>query len=779
MSPQERDFVPFASLTMRDANVDEPLPDGQETRVRIEGMHCAGCVARIEQALHKVPGVGQVDVNLLTHSGRIEHAPEPTGPSWSELKSAIESQGYKATLDADTEGSHSAATGHDAEFLQHKRRLQIIAIPALVVFVVSMFHLTFPGANILLLALTTVVMAFGCWPFLVSTYKLLLRGGADMNTLVAVGTTTAYLSGTVKWILSLMTDAAAGHGHAGITAHSISGDFETASMIVLFVLFGRTWELKARHNTTSSIEQLIMLQPLDAHVLRDGREITLPVNDVQLHDRVLVRPGERIPVDGTILTGSTHVNESMVTGEPLPVVRQAGDGVVGGTLNQTGSFEFRADRVGSSTMLQQMVGMVQDALGTKAPIARLADRVSAYFVTGVLIIAASTLAFWWWWSGWDVAWQIAVSVLVISCPCALGLATPTAVAVAMGKAAEYGLLFRDGETLEKTHRVQTILLDKTGTLTLGQPEVVGVHAFVGEDEDKLVQLAATAEQFSEHSLGRAIVTYAKRQGMNISDAAHGETVPGRGLRMQHNGRIIRVGSRTFLDEEDVAWNADADSFALSPGQVAVYVAADHNLLGALILADAIRATSPAAIAKLRGMGRRIVLLSGDQNAAALAVAEKVGIPADQVRAPMLPGEKAEEVRRAQANGESVAMVGDGINDAVALAAADVGFAMGAGSDIARQAGGVILVRGGVEGVAIAVELAEKAWRIIRQNLYLAFGYNVVGIPLAAGLFYPLFHTFLPPMYAAAAMALSSLSVVMNSLRLRRWQPSIESVESGR
>ncbi|MFN0196527.1 MAG: heavy metal translocating P-type ATPase [Planctomycetaceae bacterium] len=788
MAPHEPNFVSLSSLTSESppANVDrnisnesadEKTAGSDETRCRIEGMHCAGCVSRIEQALSALPGVVGVEVNLLTNSGRIRHAPQPVGPAWETMRQTIESLGYRAEIQQ-PDDDRRESLAYDREFAAYKKRLQVIVGPALVVFLVSMLHVEFPGVNFLLWALTTVVMIGGGTPFIVAAYKLMLRFSADMNTLIAVGTGAAYLSGTVKLLVHWTNTAGYVLKQEEVVAHGIAGDFESAAMILLFVLFGRTWELKARRNTTSAIAQLIELQPLEAHVMREGKELTIPVSEVRLHEHLLVRPGERVPVDGTILSGSSYLDESMVTGEPLPAARGPGDAVIGGTLNQTGSFELRADRVGSATMLQQMVGMVQDALGTKAPIARLADRVSAYFVTGVLLLAGLTLLFWCWWSGWNLAWQIAVSVLVISCPCALGLATPTAVAVAMGKAAEYGVLFRDGATLERAHQLQTIMLDKTGTLTQGLPEVVAIRPARGRDELRLLQCAAQAERFSEHSLGKAIVKFAAGRGVTISDSFPGETIPGLGVRVQQGDRILRAGSRQFLEQAGIAVEIESHALEIEPGHVAVYVANDDKFMGSLVLADVIRPTTAFAIARLRSLGMRVMLLSGDQSAAARAIARQAGIAETEVFAPLLPAQKAEIVRQAKTNGECVAMVGDGINDAVALASADIGFAMGAGSDIARQAGGVILVRSGVEGVVVAIELGRKSWQIIRQNLYLAFAYNVVGIPLAAGVLYPVFHQFLPPMYAAAAMALSSLSVVGNSLRLRRWQPSGEIVESG-
>lgn len=764
------------------------------TRFQIDGMHCAACVARIEKSLAQVPGVTSAQVNLATRQGRVESAAELPVPS---LREAVERAGYKFRPIA-TISPEPAPRGVDRGLLM---RVIVAGVLGGIVVVLSMGEVSFPGVNPLLAALSIVVVFVCGGPIHEGAWRALRRGSADMNTLVSLGTTIAVAAGLAQILLPGLHRM----GHAGM-------HFEGAAMIVVFVLLGRLLEERARLRTTAATDRLIQLRPDSITLLRDGREVEVAIDAAQVGDVALIRPGERVALDGIVLEGNSEIDESMLTGEPVPVLRSPGDEVIGGTINQAGALRIRVTRTGAETVLQQIVRMVQDAQGTKAPIARLADRVAAVFVPIVLALSALTFLGWWLFGppghGLPMAIQAAVSVLVIACPCALGLATPTAVIVALGRGAEEGVLIRDGSTLEALADLDLIVFDKTGTLTVGRPQVQEFSPLGNSPRESTLAAAAALEGLSEHSLARAIVDYARRELAGSRNAApavtghpalpvlnspiHAATgrdtqggstlppvgefrvTPGQGVEGKVQGRRIAVGKRDFVapqhrsmsfaleTQADPAGHSTTASKAAGDGRTQVFVGIDGALAGVFRLADDIKPTAREAVSDLKALGHEVYLMTGDSALPARAVARTLGI--DEVFANVLPAGKLEEIARLEAQGYRTAMVGDGINDAPALAKSHVGIAMGTGTDVAVATAPVTLVAGDVRGVPRAIRLARRALRTIRQNLGFAFVFNLIGLPLAAGLFYPITGHLLPPMYAAMAMSLSSVCVVGNSLR---------------
>ncbi|MDX1545750.1 MAG: copper-translocating P-type ATPase, partial [Rhodothermales bacterium] len=642
-----------------------------------------------------------------------------------------------------------------------RRRFWIAAVLSLPVLVLSMAHgaLDFPGMKWVLLALTTPVVVWageegGAW-------RAFRHHAADMNTLVALGVGAAYAYSLVATVAPGLFSA------AGRTPDLY---FEAAAVIVTLILMGRLLEARAKGRTSAAIEKLLDLQAETARVERGGAVVEVPVEDVRVGERVVVRPGERVPVDGRVVEGASAVDESMITGEPLPVDKHVGDAVVGGTVNRTGAFVAEVARIGGDTTLQQIVRLVREAQGRKAPIQRLADRVAGIFVPAVLLVAIATFVLW-----FDFgpeprltnALLTFVAVLIIACPCALGLATPTAIMVATGRAASHGILFKGGDAIERIRQVDLVVLDKTGTLTEGRPRLTDVVPLAGWSEDDLLRVAASAEARSEHPIAEAIVRAAEARGLPALRVERFTSRTGLGIEARVDGQDVVIGKPAFLAEQGhdpAAWAGTAARLA-EEGKTAVLVAVAGRAAGALAVADAVRPTSRDAVAALHRLGMTVAMVTGDAEATARAVAREVGI--DRVEAGVLPGDKAEIVRRYQAEGRVVAMVGDGINDAPALAAADVGVAIGTGTDVAIEASDVTLMRDDLGAVADAFRLSRRTLRTIKQNLFFAFVYNVVGIPVAAGLLYPFFGILLSPILASGAMALSSVSVVTNSLRLRR------------
>ena len=750
-----------------------PASPGADTLdVPVQGMHCAACAARIETALAKAPGVARAGVNFATGRATVAYDPAATSPE--ALRDVVRATGYDALLpDTAASGTPDDQSQAAAEAEYRRLRVKLIVAAALTVPVLVLAMaghlvpaweaaLAFPARPWIELALTTPVLFWAGWDFLAGAWKAARHRAADMNTLVAVGTLSAYLyslAATVvpSWFVT-------GHAHGGAAMAGVY--YEVAASIVVLILLGNLLQARATTRARGAIRALIGLSPRTARVERDGRETDVPIGDVRVGDVVLVRPGEKVPVDGAVVDGASSVDESMLTGEPLPVAKAAGDTVVGGTLNTTGAFRFRATRVGADTVLQQIVRMVQQAQGSKAPIQRLADRISGVFVPVVLCLAVVTFVAWYDLAPADTrlaqALIAAVAVLIIACPCALGLATPTAILVGTGRGAQAGILIKGGEALELAHRVTAVVLDKTGTVTEGKPVVTDVRPAGGFTDGELLRLAASAERGSEHPLAAALLKGATDRGLTLASPRNFTAVAGHGLDAEVDGRRVLIGNRKLLADRGIA--ADGADDLAAAGKTPVFVAVDGAFAGVVAVADRPKPEARAAVERLKADGLTVVMLTGDTARTAEAIAREVGI--DRVIANVLPGAKADAVAGLQAEGHVVAMVGDGINDAPALAQADVGIAMGTGTDVAIEAADVTLMTGHLTGVERAIALSRATMRTVRQNLFFAFAYNVLGIPLAAGVLYPLTGWLLSPIVASAAMALSSVSVVTNALRLR-------------
>jgi Cu+-exporting ATPase len=726
-----------------------------ELTIPVQGMTCAACSARVQRTLERTPGVTRANVNLMTGSATVSYDPASVSPE--RLVEAIRETGYGAELPTADASSEELAQAQDAareaEIRELRRKLGLSLAAALLVTVFSM-----PQRPWLLLGLTVPVVAWAGRHFYVRAWAGFRHHTADMNTLIAVGTVAAFV---YSLTVTLAADWFAARGIAPYVY------YEAVVWIIALVLLGNLLEARAKSRTAGAIRRLIALRPLTARVVRDGTELEIPLAELRPGDEVALRPGEKIPADGTVVNGVSHVDESMLTGEPTPVRKAAGDPVIGATLNRNGALRFRVERVGADTVLSRIIRLVQQAQGSKAPIQRLADRIAAVFVPVVISIAIATFVVWFV-AGPEPAYLhalvSAVTVLIIACPCAMGLAVPTAVMVATGRGAELGILIKGGEPLERSGRLDTVVFDKTGTVTEGRPTV---QRIAGRDEADVLRLAASVEQRSEHPLGQAIVAEAVSRGLTLVEPAEFESRTGRGVVGTVDGRVVAAGNRSLLTElalEPGSFDEEATRFA-ADGLTPVYVANDGAVIGLLGIADAVKATSREAVAALRRLGLESVMLTGDSRRTAGAVARAVGI--ERVVAEVLPDRKLQEVRRLQQEGRTVAMVGDGINDAPALAQAHVGIAMGTGTDVAVEAGDITLMRGDPLGVPRAIGLARRTMGVMRQNLFWAFVYNVVGIPVAAGVLYPALGLRLTPAMAAAAMAISSVSVVTNSLRLRK------------
>jgi P-type Cu+ transporter len=743
-----------------------------ELAMRPGGIHCASCVSTIEGVLCEMPGVERADVNMATE--RIAVGYDPGRVEVAQLREAVAGAGYEL-LDGEPGGEAAAdaeAAARRAEIADLSRRVALGAVLTLPVFFATMAADVFdagwvPGLLLdhwVQLALIAPVMLYAGWPIHRAGWPSLLRRNPDMNSLIAIGTAAAF---GYSLFVTVFPAALPGDLRAVY--------FEAVGVIVTLILLGRLLEVRAKAGTGEAIRKLVGLQPKTARIVgEDGEEAEVPVEEVLPGATILVRPGERIPVDGEAIEGRSSVDESMVTGESLPVSKEAGDLVIGATVNLTGAFRFRATGVGSDTMLAQIVRLVEQAQGSKAPIQRVADQVAGYFVPVVILIALATFGAWLAFGpspALTYALVSAVAVLIIACPCALGLATPLSIMVGTGKGAENGVLIRSAEALETARALDAIVLDKTGTITRGEPALTDVVALDGSGEDEVLRLAAAAERSSEHPLGTAIVAAARERAVPLADPAEFESLTGRGLRALVDGRRLLLGTRRLLRDEGVGTEALEPAAARleAEGKTAILLAVDREPAGVLAVADTVKPGAAETIAELRRLGLEVAMISGDNARTAEAIAGQVGI--ERVLAEVLPEDKAREVRELQRGGRLVAMVGDGINDAPALAQADVGIAIGTGTDVAIEAADVTLVSGELRGVVTALRLSRATMRNIRQNLAFAFGYNALGIPIAAGVLYPFLGLQLSPMIAAAAMAASSLSVVGNANRLRRRQPS--------
>jgi P-type Cu+ transporter len=810
----ERGSVHYDRRTTQPSAVIRAVADAGYTPVvekvtlPIGGISCASCVATIEDVLRKTPGVVAATVNFATNAATVEFT--PASASLADLRHAVRDAGYEPLEAADATSSadyEKAAREREVGIL--KRKLMTGIVFSAPVVLGSMHH-WFPWAPSVLrnfwvqCVLTTPVQFWVGAQFYRGAWAALRHKTSDMNTLVAVGTSAAYVYSLA------MTIAPDFFRAQGVTP---AAHYETAAVIITLILLGRFLEAIARGRTSEAMKRLMGLQAKTARVLRDGEEADIPVDAVRIGDLVIVRPGEKVPADGVVREGASAVDESMLTGESIPVEKGPGDAVIGATLNKTGTFRFAATKVGKDTVLSQIIRLVEEAQGSKAPIQRLADYVASIFVPTVIGIAVLSFLAWWIFGPRPAllfAMLNFVAVLIIACPCALGLATPTAIMVGTGKGAELGILIRSGASLETAHKVRTVVLDKTGTLTKGEPDVTDVvpsteyrvpgaetaapraasparraggreprkgsagsdlgSPTLGDNQKEVLRLAASLERGSEHPLGEAIVRRARAEGLTLSEVREFEALPGRGVRGRVDEHAVLLGNARFLAESGIEAGGLllAATEMAAQGKTPMFVVADGSAVGVLAVADSLKGSSARAVQALRQLGIAVVMITGDTRQTAAAIAKEAGI--HRVLAEVLPDQKAQEIRRLQADGTVVAMVGDGINDAPALAQADVGIAIGTGTDVAMEASDITLIRGDLTGVVAAIELSKRTMRTIKQNLFWAFVYNALGIPVAAGVLYPLFGTLLDPMLASAAMALSSVSVVSNSLRLRRFRP---------
>ncbi|NJK99718.1 MAG: copper-translocating P-type ATPase [Spirulinaceae cyanobacterium SM2_1_0] len=745
--------------------------------LKLRGLSCAACVNNVEAALKAVPGVAACRVNFGAEQAVVTYDAQKI--SVSEMQAAVAAAGYSAQpLQDDVFAAADAAEQREQQAAERQLRRKVaVSLTLSAILVIGSLPMMTGWSLPLIpmwlhhpwlqMGLTAPIMVWAGDRFFINAWKSLQRRRATMDTLVAVGTGTAYLYSLFpafypQWF----------------TAQGLQPDvyFEAAAVIIALILLGRWLENRAKKQTSAAIRKLVGLQAKTARVRRDGQTLDIPIAEVRVGDVILVRPGEKVPVDGEIIAGESTLDEAMVTGESLPVRKGAGDEVIGATLNKTGRFEFRATRVGQDTVLAQIVKLVQQAQGSKAPIQRLADQVASWFVPAVMAIALLTFILWFAFTGQITLAVIpTVSVLIIACPCSLGLATPTSIMVGTGKGAEYGILIKGADSLELAHKIQTLVLDKTGTITQGQPTVTDyltVQGTAAGNELRLLELAGSLEQNSEHPLAEAVVQYAQSQAVTLREARDFEAIAGSGVQGWVMDRWVQIGTPRWLHEcgiETSSLQAAGDRLE-SEGKTVIWLAADGQVAALMGIADAVKPTSAAAIRNLKRLGLQVVMLTGDNPRTAAAIAAEVGIP--QVFAEVRPDQKAAQIATLQATGQCVAMVGDGINDAPALAQADVGIAIGTGTDVAIAASDITLISGDLQGLVAAIQLSQATIRNIRQNLFFAFIYNVASIPIAAGILYPLLGWLLNPMIAGAAMAFSSVSVVTNALRLRNFRPQI-------
>jgi len=734
----------------------------------LTGVRCASCVAKIESTLQKISGVLDAKMNFLDHTVTVSADDKLSANIFIK---ALEQLGYGATLIDGIEQNEAKKKSLEQQYYNNLiAKTFVAAIVGVPLFIIGVIDVmpslqTEQGywINLVFGLATLGVLIYSGGHFFVGGWKALKAHNANMDTLIAIGTGIAWLYSMVAILFTHLLPDMAQHVY-----------FEAAAIIIALVNLGAVLELRARRHTSEAIQRLMKLQPKTARVIRNNGEIDIPIESLQIGELIRVRPGEQIPIDGVLTEGSSNVDESMLTGEPLANEKKIGDKVIGGTLNKNGSFIFQTSHVGKETVLAQIIQLVQQAQNSKPALARLADQISAYFVPSVLIIAIVT-ALIWFNVGIEpkIAYMLVTSmaVLVIACPCALGLAVPISVTVGIGKAAEYGVLIRHADALQQAGQLTTIVLDKTGTITLGRPEVTGVYPVHDQDRNRMLILAASLEVGSEHPLAEAIVTAAKKDGLALLNTTNFHAITGQGVGGTIDGQQIWLGNRYLMEQQRIELGGlkqQADQLAAS-GQTPIFVAAEKEIIGILSIADPIKPDSKIAIQRLQKMGLKVIMMTGDHQMTAHAIANQVGI--SDVMAEVLPKDKAEKISELQKKSEKVGMVGDGINDAPALAQAEVGFAIGTGTDVAIESAGITLMRGSLQGVADAIVISQQTIRNMKQNLFGALIYNVMGIPIAAGILFPFTGLLLNPMIAGAAMALSSVTVVTNANRLRFFKPT--------
>lgn len=760
-------------------NKTEQTSECKQIQLPIGGMSCAVCAKRVEKAISELEGVADVNVNFAAEKAFVTYNPQKVRPS--AMKEAVLKAGYQPLENKGAGAEDEDRKRREKEINTMKKKFiaaAIFAFPLLYIAMVPMIKfVSLPGAKMLdglmmnyplfyaLLEffLTVPVICVG-YRFYTVGFKSLFQKSPNMDSLIAVGTTAA-----VAFSLYNTFQIAKGNFQA---VHSLY--FESAGVIITLILLGKMLEAVSKGKTGEAIKKLMGLAPKTAFVIQNGAETEIPVEEVEIGDIIIVKPGSKIPVDGVVIEGYTAIDESMLTGESMPVDKKAGDKVYAASLNTTGTVKFRAEKVGSDTALAQIIKLVEQAQGSKAPIAKLADIVAGYFVPAVIAIAVASGIAWFIGTGdFKFALTIFISVLVIACPCALGLATPTAIMVGTGKGAENGILIKSGEALETAHKINAIILDKTGTITEGKPSVTDLICASNFTQEKLLQLVASAEKNSEHPLGQAIVRGAQEKSLALLEAENFNSITGQGIEAQIAGLSVFVGNRKMMEEKNISvkeLEKDADKLA-EEGKTPVFVATDGQPAGIVAVADVVKKSSRAAIESLHKMGIEVAMITGDNKKTAEAIARQVGI--DRVLAEVLPQDKAFEVKKLQQEGRKVAMVGDGINDAPALAQSDIGIAIGSGTDVAMESADIVLMHSDLTDVPTAILLSKKTIRNIKQNLFWAFGYNTIGIPVAAGVLYLFGGPLLNPMLAAAAMSLSSVSVLTNALRLKRFKAPTE------
>ncbi len=745
--------------------------DVREITIPIKGMTCASCSAAVERALKKQKGVIEASVNLATEKAKVKYDNDII--KISKIKQAIEKAGYKP-LDVEVEmSSDKDKEAKEKEIKTLWKKFIIAVIFTAPLFYISMGHMMGaplpeiinPHYNplnfaLIQLFLTIPVMLAGS-KFYTVGFKTLFKGSPNMDSLIAIGTSAAFVYG----IYAIMEIAGGNHDMA------MELYFETAGVIITLIMLGKYLESVSKGKTSEAIKQLMGLQPKVATIIQDGKEVKIPIEEVEVGHIIVVKPGEKIPVDGIVKEGYTSIDESMLTGESIPVEKNKGDRVTGGSINKNGSITFEATKVGKDTALAQIIKLVEDAQGSKAPIAKMADIISGYFVPIVIGIAVVAGVIWYiTGSSLNFSLTIFISVLVIACPCALGLATPTAIMVGTGKGAEYGVLIKGGEALETAHKVGTVVFDKTGTITEGKPKVTDIVVQEGITKEELLLLAASAEKGSEHPLGEAIVKAGEEKNSELKKVDKFIAIPGHGIEVTIEDKNMLLGNKKLMDDRKIAITLQSESDKLATeGKTPMYISINGELAGIIAVADVVKESSKSAIDALHKLGIEVAMITGDNRRTAEAIAKQVGI--DIVLAEVLPEDKANEVKKLQATGKKVAMVGDGVNDAPALAQADIGMAIGSGTDVAMESADIVLMKSDLMDVVTAIQLSKKTITNIKQNLFWAFGYNTAGIPIAAGVLYALGGPLLNPMIGAAAMALSSVSVVSNALRLRGFKPS--------